>query len=99
MNTEAEFDQEPGKVAKVIQYIVILFAWFIIGRLFTIGPQVAHNIEKAVGKVALYGTTMLWAILPVTYLVYLVHPVKNTKLALITNFVAWIVFLIYFYIR
>ena len=53
MNTEAEFDQEPGKVAKVIQYIVILFAWFIIGRLFTIGPQVAHNIEKAVGKVAL----------------------------------------------
>ena len=86
-------------LVKGLLYLAALAAWFFIGGFISVGPRIAHNIEKAVGDFVLGGTFLTWAVLPITLLVSLLAPAKATFGALGINIICWFAFLAALYIR
>jgi hypothetical protein len=85
--------------AKGLVYVCWLLLWLFIGGFFSLGPLIAHNIEKAVGVVALKGTFLTWIALPVTGLIALARPNAATLTAFCVNVLLWILFVAYLYLR
>jgi hypothetical protein len=84
-------------VVKVIGYVLALPIWFFAGGALSVGPRIAHNIDKAVGSLALDGTFIAWAALPVSGLVALVKSTPVTLRIVGTNIIVWLLFLAYLY--
>ena len=87
------------KAGKGVSYLLFLALWFFIGGFFSVGPRIAHNIDKAVGDFVLDGTLITWALLPVILLITMSAPTKNTFVALGINVTCWLAFLAALYIR
>ena len=84
---------------KALLYLTFLVCWFFVGGFFSVGPQIAHNIEKTVGPMALYGTFWAWVVLPVSAFAVLVKPNSTTLAVLGLNTFVWLSFLACLYIR
>ena len=79
--------------------IVGLVTWFFFGGFFSVGPRIAHGIERTVGYFVLDGVFLTWIALPFTVVAALVKPTKATGWAMVLNVVAWVAFLAALYIR
>jgi hypothetical protein len=86
-------------VGKIFIYLLLLTSWFFIGGFFSVGPRIAHNIDNAVGTLALDGAFISWAVLPVTCLIYLINSNAITSRIFIINLLVWLLFLALLYIR
>ncbi len=103
-NTDSDLQasKEPvvfSVVGKIIIYLFFLALWFFVGGFYSVGPRIAHNIENAVGALALDGTFVLWVALPVTCLIAITNSNVFTRRAFVFNAVLWLLFLAYLYIR
>ena len=85
-------------VAKGALYVVGFTAWFFLGGFLSLGPRIAHNIDRAVGTFVLDGTFLTWAALPLTALVALIKPTKARLWAFGINAIGWLAFLASLYI-
>ena len=96
-----EINKSPFAIVavKVVSYLAGLAVWFFIGGFFSVGPRIAHNIDKAVGNFVLDATFITWAALPATALIALIAPTKATLGALSVNAISWLAFLASLYIR
>ena len=87
-----------GILGKVLVYLFGLVLWLPIGGFLSIGPRIAHNIENAVGRLALDGTAFFWVTLPITGLIALVMPNTTSGRIFGVNVLLWIFFLAYLYV-
>ena len=84
-------------VTKGILYLFALFVWLFLGGFFTLGPYIAHNIDKTVGTFALHSPTVAWLFLPITGLMALAYPYRFPVGLFTANLVLWLTFLGYLY--
>lgn len=84
-------DTEPNRKgsagAKLIVLILFLCVWFIIGGMTSLGPLLGNDIERVVGVFPVRGAIYSWALLPVTFLLWLYSSINYP---LIVNFIIWV---------
>lgn len=88
-----------GFVEKAFIYLLGLAFWLPVGGFLSIGPRMAHNIDSAVGRVALDGVAFLWIILPITGLFALNAPRSASIRVFGGNVLFWVCFLAYIHIK
>lgn len=86
-------------LGKFLVFMLFIPVWFGFGGFFTIGPFIAHNIDKAVGKLFLFVPAASWAILPFTFLSLLVKTSPLTIKLFLINLASWLIFLAIMYLR
>ena len=87
-------------VIKAGAYFLFLACWLIVGGWFTLGPWLAHNIDRVVGPFVLYAAALSWAALPVTALIATVkHESRTRWAAFVAHVLLWLLFLGALYIR
>lgn len=82
-----------------VGYVARLVAWLFIGGFFTLGPGIAHGIDRRVGEFVLLGAFWSWAALPIVGLFALWLPGKASHRLLNANRLIWLSFLILLYAR
>ena len=96
---KANKSPKDGAVETGCGVIFGIVIWFFFGGVFSVGPRIAHGIERTVGNFVLDGVFLTWIALPFTVVVASVKPTKATVWAMGLNMVVWVVFLAALYVR
>jgi hypothetical protein len=76
--------------AKLIVLVIFLCVWLVVGGMASLGPLLSSGIERVVGVFPVRGAIYSWALLPVTFLLWLFSSSNTFSYPLVFNIIVWI---------
>lgn len=87
---DIEPDRKSSVGAKIVVLIIFFCIWLVIGGTLSFGPYLGDGIERVVGVFPSRGAIYSWALLPITFLLWMFSSNNTFNYPLITNFIVWV---------